>query len=1016
MRCCLLTLLKIATFLAFPAWADSAPSTFSISSNYISSLLGDPATNTIHRDSSGALWIGSQDGLYLYEGSQIFAFDSHQTAPYWIPDSNVIEVLEDESGDVFIQSYTMGIYVRRKGKTGFEKLDFPREIGNDKAVKIAIALKHKLVIAHEHGLIVYENNLDRFIPIAIESNIHNIIALEVSSHNDNLVAISTPEATQIIKIDPKTYKSRTIQTLDVSASALAFSPTGDLYLGTTEGSILRFPSFSDSVSQKTEFSFSESTHISDIQVRDAGIFIATDHGLHYASEDLMELTDISSAGNGLSSLVIRRLRADGERTWICTLGGLDVISTNGFTSSTFGKDKTGDVTALAEDEKDNLWLGTYDGLWRLNDEDSTIDPYLADKNGNKLLDNRITAASFGDGQLWLGFAGSGIQSLNTADDILLSHSLPTDRVFVNDILVTSTAVWVATGDDGLLMKAKDGDFVKVAPNPRMDNQQITNLFELTKDHILMFSENEALIYTPKNNQLTKLNFSFGIENTKPILYSVNGLADGYLWIGTKNHGLFYSKQPLSLDQPIPLKQMSSDYFWNQFSALSIEIDNAGTIWASTDKGIVSVAADGSSFSTFTTSEGLRRNPFNLNASILRADGSISFGGLKGISNFNPSEVKAPKKAGTPKVVRIERNGALIYTFLYRSRDRIFAKSESSPIQIHFNTLEFLDATATVYRHKLTPHDKTWIENGNKTSASYSNLSPGEYTFHVQAANSSGIWNSDGASIDLTVLPPPWRTWWAYCLYALLLCMLFWTAHRIYYSFVIDRRAKSLALEMHLAEERADDDMQEQVELQQGVVQSAYEHNKSTISLVNEFLEQDPSAGRIALHKQKIRIAVLSDVDECLFFQAGDPVVDMYKLTEMIFEKVLPTATSDNTAIITINDTTRNLIDSRLASSVSLILTELIQNSVLHAFPQETPAKFVQVHFSRSELGDKEGDYWLLRVSDNGVGFEEPIHRDYETDSGLEFVHRLVTRLGGTTEVTNGEGATVNIRFPGDFVS
>jgi signal transduction histidine kinase len=90
------------------------------------------------------------------------------------------------------------------------------------------------------------------------------------------------------------------------------------------------------------------------------------------------------------------------------------------------------------------------------------------------------------------------------------------------------------------------------------------------------------------------------------------------------------------------------------------------------------------------------------------------------------------------------------------------------VGLDFVALHFKNSEMNRYAYRLEGFDADWIQAGAQRSATYTNLPPGEYTFHVKAANSDGIWNEEGAVLQLVVLPPWWRTLWAYLAYGLFL--------------------------------------------------------------------------------------------------------------------------------------------------------------------------------------------------------------------------------------------------------
>ena len=89
-------------------------------------------------------------------------------------------------------------------------------------------------------------------------------------------------------------------------------------------------------------------------------------------------------------------------------------------------------------------------------------------------------------------------------------------------------------------------------------------------------------------------------------------------------------------------------------------------------------------------------------------------------------------------------------------------------------IHYTNPAKNKYAYQLENYDDEWREAGNQRTAFYSNLPPGEYIFHVKAANSDGVWNEEGASVKINIRPPWWKTIWAYILYALLFAAVIWS--------------------------------------------------------------------------------------------------------------------------------------------------------------------------------------------------------------------------------------------------
>tara|TARA_R110002072_G_scaffold222768_1_gene379891 strand:+ start:108 stop:1232 length:1125 start_codon:yes stop_codon:yes gene_type:complete len=341
------------------------------------------------------------------------------------------------------------------------------------------------------------------------------------------------------------------------------------------------------------------------------------------------------------------------------------------------------------------------------------------------------------------------------------------------------------------------------------------------------------------------------------------------------------------------------------------------------------------------------------------------------------------------------------------------------VTFQFSVLDFIDAEKNLFRYKLDNFDREWIENGTRNTATYTNLPPGDYVFRAQGANSAGIWNRNGISLNIDVLPPPWYSWWAYLIYSAGLMVLVWGLLRIYRSYVIDRQRDELAQEMFEAENRADDEMQEQLELQDEIVLTSYQHNLTTLSLVSDFISHR-SIGVPADVKRKVtdssirRISALSSLEDCLSYHAGGAVADLKEYTDGLFPVLLQVAPVKPETIVTINEVTSMPVPAELASPLSIILYELLENCILHAFEQDSLANYIQVILSVETTYEPYENCLCLSVSDNGVGIPEEVGEAPRPNSGIAIVKYLVDKLGGSLEFSRKSGSLVVIEIPYNF--
>jgi len=202
-----------------------------------------------------------------------------------------------------------------------------------------------------------------------------------------------------------------------------------------------------------------------------------------------------------------------------------------------------------------------------------------------------------------------------------------------------------------------------------------------------------------------------------------------------------------------------------------------------------------------------------------SDDFFFFGGNNGFTYFSADDVN---RKSVPPLVYIRDFKVADQSMKQKELTQFGSISASGPvfslafaqnnISVDYTAIHYANPSQNEFAYKLENYDKDWRYVKNIRTAYYYNLPPGQYKFRVKAANSNGIWNETGTSVAFRILPPWWRTWWAYVMYG----VLFFAA-----VFAIDRiqRRRLLEKERRIARER---------ELKQArEIEKAYEELKAT---------------------------------------------------------------------------------------------------------------------------------------------------------------------------------------------
>jgi signal transduction histidine kinase/DNA-binding response OmpR family regulator len=275
------------------------------------------------------------------------------------------------------------------------------------------------------------------------------------------------------------------------------------------------------------------------------------------------------------------------------------------------------------------------------------------------------------------------------------------------------------------------------------------------------------------------------QKNDPASLSSNNVIDikedskGRIWIGTHGGLNLFNKQEQSFQS-----FTDSDGLPNN-SVLTIQEDGDGNLWMGTPNGISSMAIHSDSgrslnvsFKNYDEADGLQGKQFNENAAYRTSRNELIFGGANGFNIFKPEQLGMNKNK--PQVVLTDFqlfnksikpgenvDGEVLLKQAITEATRITLPANKNVFSIEFAALNFFHPEKNEYKYKLEEFNTDWLSADSRSRrVTFTNLDPGDYVFHVKAANNDGVWNEEGTSIIITVLPPFWKTRMAMVLYFL----------------------------------------------------------------------------------------------------------------------------------------------------------------------------------------------------------------------------------------------------------
>lgn len=443
----------------------------------------------------------------------------------------------------------------------------------------------------------------------------------------------------------------------------------------------------------------------------------------------------------------------------------------------------GIVWGIYEDSFGTLWVSTDEGpntryLTQYNPADGIFKYHQFDANNDNTLLPGLNWKFTEDeaGGFWV--AGNvGLSRLDRATDRVTRFRQEDGRSNnIFDLQPTQSngrQLWVGNVGGLDLFDTETEVFTKIniAPEGHENEPVVIDIYEDSANQILwlgtasglvrydmLAKTSEAFSYNPSDTTTISDNVVFGIiPDSDPSI----------LWLATQSSGLnrFDTKTNIATHFT-KADGLADDHIYGLLK------DENGTLWMSSNGGITNFDPETYTIRNYGLDDGLIALEYNQNAYFKNSKGVLYFGSSKGVTAFEPEQLKINE---TPPQVTISD-----FRLFNRSlpvgpdsplkqdlseTDLITLKHNQNEITIDYVALHFANSNRNRYQYQLEGFDEDWVDAGTQRSATYTNLSPGNYTFRVQASNSDGIWNEDGATLNLSILPPWYRTWWAYGLFA-----------------------------------------------------------------------------------------------------------------------------------------------------------------------------------------------------------------------------------------------------------
>jgi len=761
---------------------------------------------SIAQDKNGYIWFGTQDGLNKYDG---FSFVIYKHDPFnesSIPSGDIIDILVDKKGKMWLGTGGGGLASFDPKKETCLRLEHnpndPLSLSNNSITCLYQDSKENIWVGTNYGLNkidaatgninTYLHKKDDSTTISnnrindiIEDNEHNIWVGTNYGLNKFFNGVFTRyefDKEAPISVGPKTPEE------------LLIDEHGELWIGDWgEGlykydqptnSFQHFP-YDSTVAKERGPRGSKVIALED--TKDGKFWLSTiNNGIEIFDIETKTFNHIYQNSNNPSGL-------HDNRIYKILLDANETIWMGGYTSGVHKLDKgkqkfsileynpsikksisSSSVRSVYLDSKDNIWLGLdYTGLDILNRKTQKRSTFNYRKTAEDSTSLRwYTPNDFLEdsrGNIWIA---QGFLGLFQAPDSTFRYFKPNPK---DSLKHNHNVMGVLQLDNKSLLVAA-GDYLSVFDlNNKSYSSHHTHSPEDTTAKVLYFSkiikDRKGNFWTIGNG-LGKIDSDLNIigsyfkdgTNNKSLSHnntmSVREDKEGNIWVATYGGGL----NKMEPEKETIQVYTSNDGLANNFTYCAL-IDSSENIWLSTNTGISKFDQKEKTFKNFAMSDGLQSLEFNGPAYHQSKTGEIFLGGVDGLNYFHPSEIQNNRNIPNVVIQTFVKPGSLEIIDESQSNDTIRQITyKDKKISFQFASIDYRDPSRNEHAYMMEGYDDYWTYSGTRRYASYTNLPPGDYTFKVKGSNNDGVWNEDGASLKIKILPAPWETVWAYMLY------------------------------------------------------------------------------------------------------------------------------------------------------------------------------------------------------------------------------------------------------------
>ena len=935
--------------------------------------------NTILQTRDGFLWLTTYGGLVRYDGSRFEVFNTGNTDG--LRTSRFTSLLEDKQGTLWIGTEGQGLTRYQNGV--FTTLTKDNGLPDNSIDEISENPSGTLILKVRGQLFQLADDArtsDRLCkPTGILQRtrtgaIWYMEGLHLRKFENGKVAVDFDAGFPILR------------SFEDSQGRVWIARDGkDLLLMLQDGRLTTFTK---------KDGYSNFRYGSASEDRQGRIWFGTGDGLVVFNNGRLNRYSIA---DGLVRGGITYVYQDREGTiWAGSTGGLSRLTRRAVTTYSVADGLAAEnIYPLYEDMGGRVWIGSWLGLTVYENgkfRNVGADYGVADALVSALFVDR-------DDSLWIGTWGGSVRHVVGGKTALVVSNgqlgVRTRAIFQD----RTGNIWIG-GSNGLT-RYREGAFTTFDSSNGLSGNEV---FVIKEDHLgQLWIGTESGLTKFKDGHFTALTEKDGVGGN--IVRAIMEDDEGALWVGTYDHGLYRLKQGQAIHYTTNEGLFDNGVF-------QIVADDLGSFWMSCNLGIYRVRkSDLTDFAAgrirkitsipYNKRDGMLNSECNgggQSAGLKTRTGEIWFPTQQGVAVIDPKAV--PFNSNAPPTV-IE--SLIVDATPVAAVSPVTIQPGQVYFEIHYSGLSFINPELVRFKYRLEGLDTDWVDANVRRTAYYSHVPPGKYTFTVRAANRDGVWDEQGATIVITVLPPFWRTRWFVMVVAVVLSGIGFTLYWRRISRLKRASAMHEAFSEQLIQSQETERRRIAIELHDSLGQSLVLIRNWALLGLKVTGEKEPARAKL----DEISTTASEAINEVreIAYNLGPYQLDSLGLGASIEEMVQRVARSSPTRFTVEIDKLDTVFSKQDEINIYRIVQEAVNNIIKHS-EAENASVMIRLESENVKVMIRDDGIGFNRRSDHPSGFEQ---RGF----GLLGLAERVRMLKGVWVVQSepGKGSTINIDLP-----